>query len=197
MVAGTTPNRSCPKGLHLLYLIHALLNLVGPHVSAYPAPPGPPGLLRRGLSTTVSTFADLSSCVTTDSSICVVDTDIDITSTISISGVTSTVMSTNSAALSGQGSTQLFDIRGSGTQVSFSGLTFKSGSISTVDCGATHDGAPYNACAGGCVFAYNSVDVAFTSSTFQDCTAAYVSQDVLGYGARLSPGLVTSSVRHP
>ena len=72
-----------------------------------------PRIMRRGLTSstvTVSTFADLYSCATTDGSTCVVDTDIDITSTITISGIDITIMSANSASLSGQGRVQLFEI---------------------------------------------------------------------------------------
>ena len=91
-----------------------------PIATEMPPPTPQQPSVQPGTHTTVLTFAELSACATTNSTICVVNTNIDISSTISISGVTSTIMSTNSAALSGLGTTQLFDVRSSGTQVSLS-----------------------------------------------------------------------------
>ena len=138
-------------------------------------------VMHRGLATnTVSTFFQLNFCASTGGNTCVVDSDIDFTSTITISSGTTSIIGSNSVTLSGQGSRQLFDIRNSGTKVTFSGLTLKSGSVSTSGCSS-----PYNTCLGGCVFAYNSADVTFTSCTFQDCTA-YRGGGISAYQARIA-----------
>ena len=68
-------------------------------------------------TSSVSTFSDLSSCATAGGNTCVVTSDINFTSTISITSGSTSIQSTTSKSLSGGGSTQLFDIRNSGTTV--------------------------------------------------------------------------------
>ena len=89
-------------------------------------PPPSPGLLRRRhqaptpaptTKVSVANFADLSYYATLGGYTIDVTADIDLLSTVSISGVSSTMMSSNSAVLSGQGSRRLFYISSSGTQV--------------------------------------------------------------------------------
>ena len=65
----------------------------------------------------VANFSDLSYYATLGGYTIEVTADIDLLSTVSISGVSSTMMSSNSAVLSGQGSRRLFYISSSGTQV--------------------------------------------------------------------------------
>ena len=82
--------------------------------------------------TAISTWTELNGCVTAALSLCKVVSNITFTSTISINGQTTTIMSDNSAALDRAGTGRLFYISGS-SQVYRSVCTFcgsKAGFIS-------------------------------------------------------------------
>ena len=126
-----------------------------PTSSLYKINANPSTHRQLSVAVTVSTFAELSTYAATGNYIITVDSDIDFNSTITISGVSTTVTSSTSAALDGGGTYQLFYIESSAT-VTFSGLEFRNG---------------YADPSGGCIYIEES-DVVVQDSLFFACIAA-------------------------
>ena len=110
------------------------------------------------MTTAVSTFTDLSAGTAVGGYTIEVAADIDVSSSISLNGVKTTIKGNNTVMYDGSFNSRLFYIQG-GADVTFSGVTLKSGS---------YQGD------GGCTYVTgSSTKVLFRSSTFEGCSCRY------------------------
>ena len=142
----------------------------------------PHGSVRRGLSsTTVDNIDGLYTCIATSGSVCDVTDNIVLSAPITIDSVSTTIMSSNSAALDGGGSQRLFDIT-NGAQVTFRGIILKSGSSGEGGCvwiegsNVTFSHSTLTNCEGtegGGIYAKDNASVILDSATLSHCSADY------------------------